>query len=150
MARRDRSIIAMAKSLHMTTVAEGVETEGQLGFLNTNQCDAMQGYYFSRPLPGAEMDLMLHAGTHLPPDSCHAETPQRVLLLVDDEEHILSALRARCARRLPDTQHQPAAGSAGTGGRPCRGRDPHGCAHAGHVRHELLRRIKGIYPGSCA
>ena len=53
----------------------------------------MQGYYFSRPLPGAEMDLMLYAGTHLPPESCHAVAPQRVLLLVDDEEHPLSALR---------------------------------------------------------
>ena len=88
-----RSIIAMAKSLHMTTVAEGVETEGQLGFLNTNLCDAIQGYYFSRPLPGNEMATLLQAGTHLPPDSCHPQSRQRTLLLVDDEEHVLSALR---------------------------------------------------------
>jgi diguanylate cyclase (GGDEF)-like protein/PAS domain S-box-containing protein len=88
-----KSIIAMAKSLHMTTVAEGVETEGQLGFLNNNRCDAMQGYYFSRPLPGNEMGLMLHAGAHLQPDNCQPESMQRVLLLVDDEENILTALQ---------------------------------------------------------
>ena len=142
-----RSIIAMAKSLHMTTVAEGVETEGQLGFLNTNHCDAMQGYYFSRPLPGAEMDLMLHAGTHLPPDSCHAETPQRVLLLVDDEEHILSSLRRSLRKEgyqiLSTSQPQEAlelVAAHAVGVILTDARMP------GMSGNELLRRIKGIYP----
>ena len=142
-----RSIIAMAKSLHMTTVAEGVETEGQLGFLNTNRCDAMQGYYFSRPLPGAEMDLMLHAGTHLPPDSCHAEAPQRVLLLVDDEEHILSALRRSLRKEgyqiLSTSQPQEAlelVAAHAVGVILTDARMP------GMSGNELLRRIKGIYP----
>jgi diguanylate cyclase (GGDEF)-like protein/PAS domain S-box-containing protein len=65
-----RSIISMAESLHMTTVAEGVETEEQLSFLNTNRCDRMQGYYFSRPLPVGEMNALLGARTRLPWDSC--------------------------------------------------------------------------------
>ncbi len=46
-----QTVIAMAHSLRMTAVAEGVETEEQLAFLRSHQCDQMQGYYFSRPLP---------------------------------------------------------------------------------------------------
>ena len=80
-----RSIIAMAESLHMTTVAEGVETEDQLSFLNINRCDTMQGYYFSRPLPASEMDALLDARTHLPADSCRPAPPKRTLLLVDSD-----------------------------------------------------------------
>ena len=45
-----RAIIAMARSLNMTTVAEGVETREQLDMLGTLGCDVMQGYYLSRPL----------------------------------------------------------------------------------------------------
>jgi diguanylate cyclase (GGDEF)-like protein/PAS domain S-box-containing protein len=88
-----KSIIAMAESLHMTTIAEGVETEGQMSFLNENNCDAIQGYYFSRPLPEHEMTTLLNAGTHLPTESCHQEPVKRTLLLVDDDAMILIALK---------------------------------------------------------
>ncbi len=73
-----RSIISMAESLHMTTVAEGVETEEQLSFLNTNRCDRMQGHYFSRPLAASEMNALLRARTRLPWDSCRRIPPQRI------------------------------------------------------------------------
>ncbi|CAB3779641.1 putative bifunctional diguanylate cyclase/phosphodiesterase [Pararobbsia alpina] len=81
-----RSIIAMAESLHMTTVAEGVETEGQLNFLNTNRCDTMQGYYFSRPLPANEMSALLGAGTRLPADSCRRAPMRHTLALAGNDE----------------------------------------------------------------
>ena len=88
-----KSIIAMARSLNLATVAEGVETEGQLSFLNTNRCNAIQGYYFSRPLPANDLKALLDAGKHLlPADGSRNEPAQRTLLLVDDEENILVAI----------------------------------------------------------
>jgi EAL domain-containing protein (putative c-di-GMP-specific phosphodiesterase class I) len=45
-----QAIIAMGKTLSLTVVAEGVETQEQQNFLRDHACDAMQGYYFSRPL----------------------------------------------------------------------------------------------------
>jgi diguanylate cyclase (GGDEF)-like protein/PAS domain S-box-containing protein len=59
------AIIAMAKILKMKTIAEGVETAEQLGFLTANHCDAIQGYYFSRPLPAEEISAQLCAGRQL-------------------------------------------------------------------------------------
>ncbi|MFD2273369.1 EAL domain-containing protein [Undibacterium arcticum] len=51
------------KALGLKTVAEGVETAEQLDFLHANGCDAIQGYYFSRPLPADEMTTLLRRGT---------------------------------------------------------------------------------------
>ncbi len=45
------AIIAMAHSLGVKVIAEGVENEAQLRFLRAQHCDAMQGFYFSKPLP---------------------------------------------------------------------------------------------------
>ena len=49
------AIIAMAQSLNLEVIAEGVETEEQLSFLRDRGCGAVQGYMFSPPLPGEEM-----------------------------------------------------------------------------------------------
>ena len=57
-----RAIIAMARSLNMITVAEGVETREQLEFLGALGCDVMQGYHISRPLPVDRMTALLGAG----------------------------------------------------------------------------------------
>ncbi|OGA08077.1 MAG: diguanylate cyclase [Betaproteobacteria bacterium RIFCSPHIGHO2_12_FULL_69_13] len=53
------AIIAMGKSLSLTVVAEGVETEEQQAFLREHACDQMQGYYFSKPIaPGEFAELL--------------------------------------------------------------------------------------------
>lgn len=54
-----RSIIDMAHSIGSKVVAEGVETEEQLWFLEMCQCDYIQGYYFSKPLPEEEFAELL-------------------------------------------------------------------------------------------
>lgn len=45
-----RAIIAIARALHLSTVAEGVETAGQADFLRAEKCECFQGYLFSQPL----------------------------------------------------------------------------------------------------
>ena len=56
------AVIAMAHSLGLTVVAEGVENEAELNYLNTRGCDLAQGYLFSRPL--TELDLVNWAEMH--------------------------------------------------------------------------------------
>jgi diguanylate cyclase (GGDEF)-like protein/PAS domain S-box-containing protein len=53
------AIIAIAHSLGLEVVAEGVETAEQLAFLRSLGCDAAQGYYFSRPVPPEELAQLL-------------------------------------------------------------------------------------------
>ena len=53
------AIIAMARSLRLKVVAEGVETREQFDFLHAQGCDAMQGYFFSKPLPADEIPRLL-------------------------------------------------------------------------------------------
>ncbi|MBI3222378.1 MAG: EAL domain-containing protein [Nitrosomonadales bacterium] len=53
------TIINMASSLGIRTIAEGVETAGQLAFLRMQGCDEVQGYYFSKPLPAEQFELFM-------------------------------------------------------------------------------------------
>ncbi|MPN03724.1 putative signaling protein [bioreactor metagenome] len=55
------AIIQLANNLGMTTIAEGVETAGQLDFLREQGCDAAQGYFFSRPLSASDFERYLSA-----------------------------------------------------------------------------------------
>ena len=51
-----RTILALAASLDLHVVAEGVETEGQRDFLQAHGCRAFQGYLFGKPMPMAEFE----------------------------------------------------------------------------------------------
>ncbi|MFL6621113.1 MAG: EAL domain-containing protein [Sulfurifustis sp.] len=53
------AIIAMARTLNLTVVAEGVETREQVEFLRSLACDEVQGYYFSEPIDADRIALLL-------------------------------------------------------------------------------------------
>jgi diguanylate cyclase (GGDEF)-like protein/PAS domain S-box-containing protein len=92
-----QAIIAMSHKLGKITLAEGVETEEQMHYLRRNDCDEMQGYFFSRPLPADEIATLRSSGKRLALGS-GTEDALPTVLLVDDEPSILSALR-RLLRR---------------------------------------------------
>lgn len=60
------SIQELAESQHIKTVAEGIETQEQLAYVNSMHCDVIQGFYFSRPLPLKEFETW--ADTFVFPD----------------------------------------------------------------------------------
>ncbi|CAG0979731.1 putative signaling protein [Methylophilaceae bacterium] len=63
-----KSIFALAKSLKLDVVAEGVETEQQLDFLRKNNCAKAQGYFFSPPVPANQIEELFeefNAAIHL-------------------------------------------------------------------------------------
>jgi CheY-like chemotaxis protein len=87
-----KTIIAMAHNLNLRVIAEGVETEGQLSFLRAQGCDDMQGYYFSRPVPAAEVEQLLREGRHLSFPKKESAPHEKTLLIVDDEPLVLAAI----------------------------------------------------------
>lgn len=92
------AVISLAHSLKRKVIAEGVESEAQLAFLRRNRCDQIQGFYFSRPLPVDEFTQLLRDGKTLEIGHLELAEQGRTLLVVDDEENVLGALR-RLLRR---------------------------------------------------
>ena len=86
------AIISLAHSLKLQVIAEGVETEAQLTFLRRHRCDQMQGYYFSRPVPPAELLRMLKTSAGLTPPSDRNGAEKRTVLVVDADAHLGAAL----------------------------------------------------------
>jgi len=56
------AIISMGRSLKLRVVAEGVETQEEMMYLQAHQCDEAQGYYFSRPVPRQQFAQLLETG----------------------------------------------------------------------------------------
>ncbi len=67
------AILSMTRSLKLKTVAEGVETLDQLNFLIEHNCGAIQGFYFSRPLPAESFTELLSSKKQL--DMDYSRTP---------------------------------------------------------------------------
>ena len=55
------AIVALARSLRLNIIAEGVETKSQLDYLTSLSCDEVQGFYFSKPLPAHEFEAFMSA-----------------------------------------------------------------------------------------
>jgi diguanylate cyclase (GGDEF)-like protein/PAS domain S-box-containing protein len=56
------AIISMGQSLNLRVVAEGVETQNELSFLQAHNCEEAQGYFFSRPVPAQKFAKLLETG----------------------------------------------------------------------------------------
>jgi diguanylate cyclase (GGDEF)-like protein/PAS domain S-box-containing protein len=57
------AIISMANNLGLLTMAEGVETAGQLAYLKEQGCDEAQGFYLSKPVPAEEIEKLLNGSS---------------------------------------------------------------------------------------
>ena len=72
------TIINMAHNLNLSVVAEGVESHSQFELLSALDCEMIQGYYFSRPLPARDVEILLErsfdeiVSAHAPSDECTA------------------------------------------------------------------------------
>ena len=53
------TIIQLAKNLGLSVIAEGAETEAQINFLKDKKCDTVQGFFYYKPMPAAEMETIL-------------------------------------------------------------------------------------------
>jgi diguanylate cyclase (GGDEF)-like protein len=87
------SIISLAHNLRLHVIAEGVEEGTQLAYLQGHACDFMQGYHFSRPLPAGQFEILLQEGACLAIESDEAAVHRPTLLIIDDDETMLTTLR---------------------------------------------------------
>jgi diguanylate cyclase (GGDEF)-like protein/PAS domain S-box-containing protein len=142
-----QTIIAMAHHLGIRVVAEGVETEAQCDFLRRHMCDLIQGHFFSPPAPAPVIASMLRDERVLPQHLLRTEARQRSLLLVDDEQNIVAALK-RLLRRDNYLIHTASSGQEGL---EVLARHPVDVIVSdqrmpGMIGADFLRKAKQLYP----
>jgi diguanylate cyclase (GGDEF)-like protein/PAS domain S-box-containing protein len=94
------AMISMGRSLNLRVVAEGVETQTELAFLQARQCDEAQGFYFSRPVPSEQFAKLLSTG--MPSQSPLNANSE---FLESDLELLPSDGRAGSSPSKPDSRH---------------------------------------------
>jgi CheY-like chemotaxis protein len=142
-----QAVIGLAHSLGIKVVAEGVETEAQLAFLRRRGCDAIQGYYFSKPLPAEAVTALLYENRRLALPRDEADAAARTLLIVDDEENIRKAL----LRVLRNESYQIVTASGPNQAFDILARQPVGVILSDQrmpqmTGTEFLGRVKAMYP----
>jgi len=104
------AVIAMAESMGLRVIAEGVENEAQLHFLKSKHCDEVQGYYLSRPLPASEIAKLFPHYRAMADRSAPAGDA-RIVLVADEDPSAVAALADALA---PDGYRVLAASDART------------------------------------
>ena len=144
-----KTIISLAHNLNLQVIAEGVETKAQLSYLRNQGCDAMQGYFFSKPVSAQEFAQLLLEDRHLSLPEENNSPHIKTILLVDDEQLIIEGLK-RTIRS--ESYRILSATSAGEGFNQlalnrvdvilCDQNMP------GMTGIEFLRRVKDLYPAT--
>lgn len=142
-----RSIIGMAHEMNLRVIAEGVETEGHLGFLASHRCDEIQGYWLSRPLPSDECAAFIQHFAGLPVLGKGEKPQERLLLLVDDEVNITTSLK----RLLRSDGYRILTATSGQEGLELLATNPVGVIISDQrmpamTGVEFFQRVKDIYP----
>ena len=91
-----RSVISLGRSLGMGTIAEGVETREQLSRLRIEGCAEIQGYFFSRPRPAADIAKMLVDGVRTRGPMLAPAAEQGPTLLMDEKSEARTASSWSC------------------------------------------------------
>jgi response regulator RpfG family c-di-GMP phosphodiesterase len=109
----------------------------------------MQGYYFSRPLPAAAMTELLNEGRRLQHPSADGDDGERTLLLLDDEDNVLSALK----RLLRQDRYRILTATSAKAGFEILANHKVGVILSDQRMPDVtgvdfLRRVKELYPGS--
>lgn len=81
-----RAIVAMAHSLGLSIIAEGVETVEQLNFLRNHRCEEVQGFYFSRPLPVDKFTELISSTVSFEVSACLQSPDTFIAHLTDGAE----------------------------------------------------------------
>jgi FixJ family two-component response regulator len=144
-----RAIISMAHSLKLQVVAEGVETEAQIATLVAEQCETIQGYFISKPIPAVIATEFLASSWTIPPQLLGRPVKERTLLLVDDEESILMALK----RLLRREGYRILCGKSGAEGLDLLAKNDVDVVISDQrmpsmTGEEFLRRAKELYPNT--
>jgi len=141
------TIINLAHSMRLKVVAEGVETEGQLGFLRLHGCDEIQGYYFARPSDAAECTKALVEDRRLQQPLARPGGGLPAVLLVDDNENDLQ-LMARALASDDFTILTATSAAAGFEMLACHGAQVVIADHRmpGMTGVEFLANVRKIYP----
>ncbi len=71
-----QAVIALAKTMHLSVIAEGAETAEQMALLRSMECDSVQGYFLSPPVSPADFDVFLASFTPHPWVKLHTVPPR--------------------------------------------------------------------------